>query len=185
VVLRRGADHRRPADVDVLDRGLLVDVIAGDGLLEGVEVDRDQVDRLDPLGGQRVHMGGVVAPRQERRVEARVQRLHPPVEDLLLAGELGDVGDLEPGVAERRGGAAGREDLHPERRQRPGEVGDPGLVGDRDQGAAYADRAGRAPGAVEVPVGVRGCVAHRSATRGGAPPPILCGSRARVRIASG
>ena len=114
---------------------------AGDGLLEGVEVDADDVDRLDPLALQRRHVLRVVAPRQQRRVQPRVQRLHAAVEDLLLAGELGDVGHLEPGLAQRRRGAAGGEDLDPERRQPLGEVGDPGLVGDRDQRPAHPDRA--------------------------------------------
>ena len=118
-----------------------VDVVAGDGLLEGVEVDADQVDRLDPLALERRHVLGVVAARQQRRVQPRVQRLHPAAEDLLLAGELGDVGDLEPGLAQRRRGAAGGEDLDPERREALGEVGDPGLVGDRDQRPAHPDRA--------------------------------------------
>ena len=90
-------------------------------------------------------MLGVVAPREQRGVQARVQRLHPAVEDLRRAGELGDVGDLEPRLAERRRGAAGREDLDPELAQAAGEVDDPGLVGDRDQRAPDADRrAGRA-----------------------------------------
>ena len=124
MVLGRGADHRRPADVDVLDRDLGLDLVAGDGLLEGVEVDADQVDRLDPLALQRRHVLGVVAPRQQRRVQPRVQRLDPAAEDLLLAGELGDVGHLEPGLAQRRRGAAGGEDLDPEAGEAAGEVGD-------------------------------------------------------------
>ena len=56
----------------------------------------------------------VVAAREQRRVQPRVQRLHPPVEDLGRAGELGDVGDLDPRLADRRGGAAGGEDLDAE-----------------------------------------------------------------------
>ncbi len=141
VVLRRGADHRRSADVDVLDRHVGVDVELGHRVLERVEVDADEVDRLDPLALEHRHVVGIVAPRQQRRVQPRVQRLHPTAEDLLLAGELGDVGDLQARLAQRAGGAAGREELDPQRRQRLGEVGDPGLVGDRDQRPAHPDRA--------------------------------------------
>ena len=141
VVLGRGADHRRAADVDVLDRDLVVDVVAGDRLLEGVEVDADQVDRLDPLALQRRHVLGVAAARQQRRVQARVQRLDPAVEDLLLAGELGDVGHLQARLAQGAGGAAGGEDLDAEGGEALGEVGDAGLVGDRDQRPAHPDRA--------------------------------------------
>ena len=44
VVLRRGADHRRPADVDVLD-ALVVGLAGRDRRLERVEVDHEEVDR--------------------------------------------------------------------------------------------------------------------------------------------
>ena len=140
-----------------------LDVVAGDRLLEGVEVDADQVDRLDPLALQGRHVLGVVAPRQQRRVQARVQGLHPAAEDLLLAGELGDVGDLEAGLAQRRRGAAGGEDLDAELGEAAGEVGDPGLVGDRDQRPAHPDRAV----AHGLGRGVCGGLTHRSTTTRG------------------
>ena len=163
VVLGGGADHRRAADVDVLDRHLGRDLVPGDGLLERVEVDADEVDRLDALARQRRHVLGVLAPRQQRRVQPRVQRLHAAVEDLLLAGELGDVGHLEARLAQGAGGAAGGEDLDPHRRQAAGEVGDAGLVGDRDQGPANADRAV----AAKLALGVCACLSHRSRPRSG------------------
>ena len=45
-----------------------------------------------------------------------------------------------PGLADRRRGAAGGEDLDAQLAQPAGEVDDPGLVGDRDQRPANADR---------------------------------------------
>ncbi len=119
VVLGRGADHRRPADVDVLDRNVGIHLAVGDRLLERVEVDADQVDRLDPLALEGRDVLGVVAAGEQRRVQPRVQRLHPPAEDLGRARELGDIGDLDPGLAQRGGGAAGGEDLDPEPRRGP------------------------------------------------------------------
>ena len=130
-----------------------------DRALERVEVDADEVDRLDPLRLERRHVLGVVAPREQRGVQPRVQRLHPPVEDLRRAGELGDVGDLDPGLAQRRRGAAGGEDLDPELAQPAGEVGDPGLVGDRDQRPADAD--GMPAGRRAALLGDRRLDAHR------------------------
>ena len=141
VVLGRGPDHRRAADVDVLDRDVVLDLVVGDRVLEGVEVDADEVDRLDPLGLERRHVLGVAAAGEERRVQPRVQRLDPAAEDLLLAGELGDVGHLEPRLAQGGGGPAGAEQLDPGRGESLGEVGDPGLVGDRDQRSPDPDRA--------------------------------------------
>ncbi len=138
VVLGRRADHRGTADVDVLDRLVLAHVELRDRALERVEVDADQVDRLDRLRLEGRHVIGVVAAGEQRGVEPRVQGLHPPVQDLRRAGELGHVGDLDPGLAQRRRRPARGEDLHPQRAQPPGELGDPGLVRDRDQRPANA-----------------------------------------------
>jgi hypothetical protein len=49
MVLRGGADHRGTADVDVLDGVIDRRVLARDGLLERVQVDGEQVDRLDAV----------------------------------------------------------------------------------------------------------------------------------------
>ncbi len=46
MVLRRGPNHRRPADVDLFDR-LVLGRAAGDRLPEGIEVRHDEVERLD------------------------------------------------------------------------------------------------------------------------------------------
>ena len=49
VILGRSAQHRRSADVDVLDRFLVAAVRARDGLCEGVEIDDEEVDRGDAM----------------------------------------------------------------------------------------------------------------------------------------
>ncbi len=67
-----------------------VGVAARDGLLERVEVHAHQVDRLDPLLGGGPQVLVVVAPRQQARVQPRVQRLHAPVHHLGKAGEVLD-----------------------------------------------------------------------------------------------
>jgi hypothetical protein len=56
VILGRRPDHRRPADVDVLDRLVERDARLRDGRLERIKIDADEVDRLDPMLG---HRGGV------------------------------------------------------------------------------------------------------------------------------
>ncbi len=55
VVLGGGADHRRPADVDVFD-AIVESRAFGDGGLERIEVHHQQIDRLDAV---LVHRGGV------------------------------------------------------------------------------------------------------------------------------
>ena len=66
-VLRRGAQHRRPADVDHLDGLLLAHVLPAGDLREGIEVDADEVERLDPVLLERLDVGLHVAPREDRR----------------------------------------------------------------------------------------------------------------------
>jgi hypothetical protein len=64
-----------------------------------------------------------------------VERLHPPVHHLGKAGQVGDVAHLEPRLAKRLGGAAGRDQLDARRGQRPAELDEAGLVRHRQQGA--------------------------------------------------
>ena len=82
VVLRRRADHRRAADVDVLDDVGVRRAAARRRLLERVEVHAHEVDELDRvlLGGD--HVRRVVTAGEQAGVELRVQRLDPPVHDL-------------------------------------------------------------------------------------------------------
>jgi hypothetical protein len=65
-----------------------------------------------------------------------VQRLHAPVHDFRKAGDVGDVGDGKPRVAQRFGGAAGRDELHAGRDKRAGKIGKAGFVGNGEQRAA-------------------------------------------------
>ena len=139
VVLGGGADHRRAADVDVLD-AVVEGRAFGDGRLERIEVHHQEIDRLDAV---LVHRRGVLlvaADRQQAAVHLRVQRLDAAVHHLGKAGELGDVEHLEPGVVERLGGAAGGDELDAVAGERLGEIDEAGLVGDRQQGAGDAAR---------------------------------------------
>ena len=72
-----------------------------DRLLERVEVDADEVDRLDAVLLHRGDVLGVVALGEQAAVDLRVQRLDPAVHHLGEAGDLADVGDGQP---LRRGG---------------------------------------------------------------------------------
>ena len=80
VVLRRGTHHRRPADVDVLDDVLVRRTARRRRLLEGVQVDDDQIDGLGPKAIEVAMI--TLAPRQDAAVHARMQGLHPPVHHL-------------------------------------------------------------------------------------------------------
>ena len=111
VVLGRAAEHRRTADVDVLNRRLERDARAGDRLLERVEIDHHEVDRRDPVRGRLFDVGWVVAAEKEAAVHERVERLDATVEHLGEARVLGNILHLQPRAAQRRCGSAGREKL--------------------------------------------------------------------------
>ena len=140
-VLRRGADHRRAADVDVLDHLGLLDPAAGRRLLERVEVDAHEVDELDPVLLRRDHVRRVVAASEQAGVELRVQRLDAPAHDLREAREVVDRADLEPGGLERLGGAPGGDDLDAEVGEPLRELDDPRLVRHGEHRAADPDLA--------------------------------------------
>jgi hypothetical protein len=143
VVLRRRAQHRRAADVDVLDDLDLGGVAGRDRALERVEVDAHEVDELDLVFGRLAQMTRVVSDREHAGVQARVQRLDPAVHDLREAGEPLDRAHLQTRGLELARRAAGRDDLDPERGQALGERHHPALVGDGQQRAPDADLAGR------------------------------------------
>mmetsp|Transcript_17965 Transcript_17965/g.24704 ORF Transcript_17965/g.24704 Transcript_17965/m.24704 type:complete len:577 (-) Transcript_17965:277-2007(-) len=87
VVLRAGAQHAGPADVDVLDAVVEVRP-AGHGLLEGVQVEHHQVDRLHAVGLAVGLVLGVAAHVQQAAVHLGVQGLHPSVHHFRGLGVL-------------------------------------------------------------------------------------------------
>jgi hypothetical protein len=111
VVLRRGPQHRGTTDVDHLD-DLRVGRTGGDGPFERVEVDDDEVDRIDPELLELRDVVRVRAVGKDAGMHARVERLHASAEALGEAGEVGDLHDLDAGLTDRRGGRSGRDDAH-------------------------------------------------------------------------
>ena len=127
-VLGGRADHRRPADVDVLDDLRRVGVAARDGLLEGVQVHAHQIDLLDLLLGRGLQVGVLVATGEQPRIEAWMKRLDAPLHDLGEAGELLDRAHGHAGAGELARRASRGDDLHAQTLQAAGEVDDPALV---------------------------------------------------------
>ncbi len=106
MVLRRGTDHRRAADVDILDA-----VVEGrafrDGRLERIEIDHQQVDRCDAVLLHRRRMLCVFANRQQPAMHLRMQRLDAPVHHFGKPGQVGDVAHCETCLRNRLCGAPG------------------------------------------------------------------------------
>ena len=105
MVLRRGAQHGRAADVDVLDRVGEAAIRIRHRLLERIEVDDQQVDPCDAMLAHRVGVG--ITPREQSCVDLRMKRLHAAVHHLREPGVRRDLDDRHPGVAKPFRGAAG------------------------------------------------------------------------------
>ena len=136
MVLGRRADHGRAADVDVLD-DLVAGAAAGHGLGEGVEVDDGEVDGADAVRGHGGLVFGIVPHAEQPAMDDGVQGLDPAIQHLRAAGQLRHVLDLVAHGPQRRGGAAGGDQLHAMADKRRRQRVQPGLVRYRQEGTAH------------------------------------------------
>ena len=138
VILGGRAEHRGAADVDVLDRLLFRAPGPRDRRLERIEVDREHIDRIDRVLGERRVVDA--APREQAAVHARMQRLDAAVHDLRELGDRRNFDDGNSRVAQRLRGAAGRHDLETGLDEPGRERREALLVGDAEQRAPLAPR---------------------------------------------
>jgi len=133
MILGRGADHAGTADIDILDG--LFDRAAGlgHGLLEGIEIHADQVDRVDAVLVHRLHVLGLVAQGQQAAVDFGVQCFDPTVHHLRETRDRVDGDDFYARLRETFGGAAGADDLDAHLGEHPGEIDHSRLVRDAEE----------------------------------------------------
>ena len=87
-ILRRGANHRGAAYVDVLQRLLQRGAGLGDGLDERVQVVDHDVDGADAVPFQLVRVLRQVAARENAAMHGWVKRLHAAVQNLREPGHV-------------------------------------------------------------------------------------------------
>ena len=133
VILRRGADHGRAADVDVLDGVVERAARLGHSLAEGIEIHHHQIDGRDAMLCHHCQMLRQIAPAENAAMHFRVEGLDAAIEHLGKAGVVGNVGDVESGIAQQLGGAAGGQQLDPELSQAAGKIHRAALVGNADE----------------------------------------------------
>ena len=131
-VLGRRTQHRRAADVDVLDGVLHLHIGFGNGLAERVEVHTDHVDKFDIVIFQGFQVFGIVASRQQAAVHVGVQGLDAAVADLGKARHVADVDNLDPAVGEQFHRAARGDHLPAQGTQALGEINNTRFVADTD-----------------------------------------------------
>ena len=134
MVLGGGTGHGWATDIDILDSGFEIGATRHRGL-ERIKIADQKIDAFDAMGAHRLGMILLVAQRQKAAMHIGMQRLHPPVHHLGEIRDLGDIGHLEPRIAQRLGGAAGGDEADAVLGQALGEVDQSGLVGNRKQGA--------------------------------------------------
>ena len=137
-VLRGGAQHRRAADVDHLDRLFLGRPDPRRKRREWIEVDADDLERLDLLVGELLEVVFAIALGEDARVDCRVERLDAAAQHLRCTRHVLDLGDRQPLLCKELRGAAGRDELEPELVQAAREVVDAFLLVDGDQGAGHS-----------------------------------------------
>ena len=109
------------------------DVGARRGLREGIQVDGHHLEGIDGSGRQLGAMVGTAQVGEDARLDGRVERLDASVEHLRRAGHGGHVGHRQATGAQRRGGAAGRDQLEPKLGEAVPELEEAALVGHRQQ----------------------------------------------------
>ena len=129
VVLGGGAEHGRPADVNLFNGFLQRDAGLGDGFLKGVQVHTDQVNGLDAVFLRLAHMLLIVAAVQQASVHHGMERLQASLKQFRLSGIVGNFNHRKAQAFQESGGAAGGNKLYSKLVQALGKLLQAGLVG--------------------------------------------------------
>src|SRR6185312_6029584 len=146
VVFGSRAQHGGSANIDVFDQLAEFNPArggAGGGSFERIQIDHYNFDGTNTLGFHLAAVLGLRPASQEAPMHARMQGLDPAVQHFGKTGELGHVAHGQPGFAESSSSAAGRQQLKTQGAQTAGKFGEPGLVADREDGAARGGWGGR------------------------------------------
>src|SRR5262249_12430207 len=108
---RGGSNHRRTANINLLNRLGFSDVFADDRLFEWVEIDHNHVDWLNSVFAHGRNMFCLVAQSEQCAVNLRMQSLDPAVHHFRETGYRGNVTDVDAVFAEDRCRASGTDDF--------------------------------------------------------------------------
>ena len=117
VVFGCATDHRRPANVDILD-DFIARCAFGHRLRKRIEVHHHKVDGANMVLGHGGDVFGIIAHREEAAMHHRMQCLDAAVHHLGKASKLADVLHRQASGTERFGRPARRHQFDMARRQR-------------------------------------------------------------------
>src|SRR5206468_9188745 len=133
VVLRGGSQDRGAADIDLVQKHS-AGLPRRRMLAERVEVDDDEVDRLDALALELLAMHRVVAAGEQRGVNLRVQGLHAATKKRGLTGDILDRARRDALGGERGACSVGGDELPSEVLQSARERVESGAIRAREEG---------------------------------------------------
>ena len=132
MIFGRAAQHRRPADVHVLNRVRQRHIRSGNGLLEWVQIHDHQIDGLDVMfAGSRL-MGRVVPQIEQAAVDSRMKRFDPAVHHFRKPCVCAQIADHDAVLPQDFGRPAGGNNLNSRRQKRLRERDKTRLVVDGD-----------------------------------------------------
>ena len=111
-ILGGGPNHRRTADVNILDQVGKARLGTRSHLLEGIQVDDHQINESDGELLQSPEVCGIVAPGQNSRMNGGMKGLHAAVQHFRQAGHLRYVLHRDSRFAQQAARAAGRKNFH-------------------------------------------------------------------------
>ena len=111
VVLSRSTNQRDTADVDLLDNGLLLGA-ACHGLLEGVEINDNQIDFGNSILSHLLAVALVVAAAQDTTEHAGVQSLDTTAQDRGIARQILNSRSLQTERVDESQRTTGRVEFH-------------------------------------------------------------------------
>ena len=111
-ILGRAPQHGGPPDINILDGFLHGHLLLRNGLLEWVEIDYCQVDRLDPVLLRLTQVLLGITLVQESAVHLGMQGLDPSLEQLRRLRIIGYIDHRQIRIAQGLRGPSGREQLH-------------------------------------------------------------------------
>ena len=94
VVLSSRTQHRRTANIDILDSLSHLNTLLSDSLTEWIEVYANHIDKLDTILAQRLQVALQIATSQQTAVYLRVQSLNSTVANLRKTCNLADTDSL-------------------------------------------------------------------------------------------
>jgi hypothetical protein len=149
VVLGRSSNHRRSADVYLLDQFVIRNAGLLGGRREGIEIDDHQIERVDGGGGELLAVGCQPPIGQDPAVDPRMERLDAPIEHLREAGDRGHVRHRQARGSKRPSRTAGGNELEAEAHQARPELREAGLVGDREERSPWDGHRLRRSGGID------------------------------------